>query len=83
MIAAFSCRVFALFKFYKNRSFRTIFLAVFATLTFVGSAIFVFDVEPKLMLQFLAVSLLGVILMILAALAFTALRIAIRRWRER
>ncbi|ARN76495.1 hypothetical protein BST96_18460 [Oceanicoccus sagamiensis] len=70
-------------KLYKNRSFRTIFLALFATLTFVGSAIFIFDVEARLMLQFLAVSLLGVVLMILAALAFTALRIAIRRWLDR
>lgn len=70
-------------KFYKNRSLRTIFLAVFATLTFVGSAIFVFDVEPRLMLQFLGVSLLGVALMIIAALVFTGLRISIRRWLNR
>ena len=66
-------------KLYKNRSFRTIFLAIFATLTFVGSAIFIFDVEAKLMLQFLGVSLLGLVTMIIAALAFTGLRIAIRR----
>ena len=56
---------------------------MFATLTFVGSAIFVFDVEPRLMLQFLGVSLLGVALMIIAALVFTGLRISIRRWLNR
>ena len=67
----------------KNRSLRTILLAVFATLTFVGSAIFVFDVEPLLMLQLLGVSLLGVVLMIAAALAFTGLRILIDRWLNR
>jgi len=72
-----------LLNFYKNRSLRTIFLAIFATLTFVGSAILVFDVEPQLMMQFLGASLLGVVLIIVAALTFTGLRIAIRRWLNR
>ncbi len=35
------------------------------------------------MLQFLGVSLLGVVLMILAALVFTVLRILIRRWLDK
>jgi hypothetical protein len=64
---------------YKNRSLRTIMLALFATATFVGSAIFIFDVEPKIMLNFLLVSLLGLALLILAALIFTCLRVLVQR----
>ena len=67
-------------KVFKNRSFRTIFLALFATATFVGSAIFVFDVDPGLMLQFFIASVIGVIVLMVAALCVTAFRILIKRW---
>lgn len=67
-------------KFYKKRGFRTVLLALFATLVFVGSAIYMFDVEPRLMLQFFLASLLGLALLMAAALVFTALRIAIKRF---
>lgn len=66
-------------KLYRNRSLRTILLALVATATFVGAAIFVFDVEPGLMLQFFVVSLLGLVLLIAAALLFTGLRILLKR----
>ena len=68
---------------YKNRSLRTVLLALFATATFVGSAIFVFDVAPRLMLQFFLVSVLGLGLIIIAALLATALRILLKRWLNR
>jgi hypothetical protein len=67
-------------KFYKKQSFRTSFLALFATLCFVGSAIFVFDVDPRVMLDYFFVSLLGLGLLIFAALLATGLRILLRRW---
>ncbi len=67
-------------RLYKNRSLRTVLLALFATATFVGSAIFIFDVEAKVMLQFILGSLLGLGLIITAALAFTGLRILFKRW---
>ena len=70
-------------KLYKNRSLRTVFLALFATLTFVASAIFIFDVEPAVMLQFFVASLLGLGLLIAAALVFTVLRVAFKRWWRR
>ncbi|WP_101759379.1 alanine racemase [Oceanicoccus sp. KOV_DT_Chl] len=70
---------FLLVKLYKNRSFRTIFLAIFATATFVGSAIWVFDVDPRLMLNFFLASLLGLGIIVMAALAFTGLRMLLRK----
>ena len=71
-----------LVKLYRNRSARTIFLAVFATVTFVASAIWVFDVEPKLMGQFFLASVILLLLIIAAAFALTLLRVLIRRWTE-
>lgn len=57
-------------KFYRNQYFRTIFLAVVATATFVGSAIFVFDVESKNMLEFFIASVIGVLgIIVLAVIA--------------
>ncbi|MEE8056863.1 MAG: hypothetical protein V3T17_03360 [Pseudomonadales bacterium] len=70
-------------KLYKNQSLRTIFLALLATITFVGSAIFIFAVEPNVMLQFFLVSLFGLGLLIVAALVFTGLRILFKRWQQR
>jgi len=67
-------------KFYKKSSFRTIFLALFATATFVGSAIFIFDVEVKIMLQFFLASVICLVLVVTAALIFSAMRILIKRW---
>lgn len=68
-------------KLYKNRSLRTVFLALFATACFVGSAIWVFDVEPSLMLNFFLASLMGLGVIILAALAFTVIRIFLRKFK--
>ncbi len=70
-------------QFYKNRSVRTVLLALFATATFVGSAIFIFDVEPGVMLQFFVVSMLGLGLIICCALLVTGLRVLIKRWLDR
>lgn len=67
-------------KFYKKSSFRTVFLALFATLTFVGSAIFIFDVDAIIMLQFFLASIICLALVVTAALIFSILRIALKRW---
>lgn len=67
-------------KFYKKSSFRTIFLALFATATFVGSAIFIFDVDAIVMLQFFLASVIGLMLVIIAALVFSTLRVLLKRW---
>ena len=66
-------------KKFKNRGLRTVFLALFATLTFVGSAIFIFDVEPQVMWHFFLVSLLGVGLVIVAAIGVSLIGIALKR----
>jgi len=70
-------------KLYKNRSLRTLLLALFATVTFVCSAIFIFDVEPEVMLRFFIISVVGTLLLITAALLFTALRIILTRLLKR
>ena len=67
-------------KFYKKSSFRTVFLALFATATFVGSAIFIFDVDATVMLQFFLASIIGLVLIVSAALIFTLLRMLLKRW---
>jgi hypothetical protein len=64
----------------KSRNLRTILLALFATGTFVGSAIFIFDVEPGLMLSFLIASVLCLILIVVTALVFSLLRNLLRHW---
>jgi hypothetical protein len=64
----------------KSRNLRTIILAIFATGTFVGSAIFIFDVEPGLMLSFLIASVLCLILIVVAAFVFSLLRNLLKRW---
>lgn len=64
---------------YKSRNIRTIILALFATGTFVGSAIFIFDVEPRLMLSFFIASILCLILIVFAALVFSLLRQLLKR----
>lgn len=63
---------------FKSRNLRTVILAVFATATFVASAIFIFDVEPELMLSFFIASLLCLGLLILAAFLFSLLRKLLR-----
>jgi len=70
-------------KLYKNRSLRTLLLALFATVTFVCSAIFIFDVEPQIMLRFFIISVVGTLLMIAAALLFTGMRILLGRLFKR
>lgn len=70
-------------RLYKNRYLRTVFLALFATLSFVASAIFVFDVEPMVMLQFFIVSLIGLAVVVAAALIFTVLRVFIKHFFQR
>jgi hypothetical protein len=72
-----------MFGFIKNRSLRTVFLAIFAAATFAGSAIFIFDVDPHLMLQLFIVCILGVGGLMLLALCFTGLRIFLSRWLKR
>ncbi|MEH6557141.1 MAG: hypothetical protein V7459_14365 [Oceanicoccus sp.] len=67
-------------KFYKKSSFRTVLLALFATATFVGSAIFIFDVDAIIMLQFFLASIICLVLIIGAALVFSVLRILLKRW---
>lgn len=66
--------------FYRNRSLRTVFLAVIATATFVGSAILIFDVDWRLMLNFFLASLLGLGVLMAAALVVVAAR---HLWRRR
>lgn len=63
-------------------SLRTVFLAVVATATFVGSAILVFDVEWQVMLRFFLASLLGLAIVMLAALGAIALKVLLQRWRS-
>lgn len=77
---SFWWRRFQTMSFYKKRGFRTLLLALFATATFVGSAIFMFDVDARVMLQLFLVSVVGLVLLMLAALVFTAIRILVRRW---
>jgi hypothetical protein len=55
-------------------------LAVVAAVTFVGCAIFMFDVEPRLMLEFFIVSVVGLGLLIGMALIFTVIRLLLKRW---
>ena len=64
----------------KTRHARTIFLAIVATMTFVGAAIMVFDVEPGLMLRYFLASVFGLMLIVAAAaLAVAAVKL-VRRW---
>ena len=67
--------------FWKNRHFRTLLLAVLATVTFVGGAILSFDVDPKELLEFFLLSLLMVGVMALAATLLVALLRAINKRR--
>jgi hypothetical protein len=64
----------------KSRNLRTILLAFFATGTFVGSAIFIFDVEPGLMLSFLIASVLCLMLIVVSAFVFSLLRNLLKHW---
>jgi len=64
----------------KSRNARTVFLAIFATVTFIGSAIFIFDVEPVVMLNFFIASLLCLVIIVLAAFAFSLLKRSLKRW---
>lgn len=52
-------------------------------MTFVGSAVFMFDVEPRVMLSFFLVSILGLAIVMAAAMLFAGLRIILRRLYER
>lgn len=65
---------------YKNRSLRTIFLALTATATFVGSAILIFDVDYRVMLELFLTSILGLGILMALALVVAGIRILIRRW---
>lgn len=67
-------------KLLKNRYSRTIFLALFATATFVISAIVIFDVEPAIMWEFFLASLLGLGVLMVAAVAGTVLLVLLKRW---
>lgn len=63
----------------KNRYFRTIFLALFATVTFVVSAIVIFEVEPSVMWEFFLASVLGLGILIVASVAGTAVLVLLKR----
>jgi capsular polysaccharide biosynthesis protein len=54
-------------------------LALFATGSLIGSAIFIFDVEPAVMLNFFIGSLLGLLVIVLAAFVFSLLRRLFKR----
>lgn len=69
-----------MFSLIKNRSLRTVFLAVAATVTFVCSAIFIFDVDAQLMLKLFLITSLGVLALIGIALCVTVLHILLKRW---
>jgi hypothetical protein len=64
---------------FKSGNFRTIFLALFATASFVGSAIYIFDIEPKLMLGFFVAAVLCLVILVVAAFIFSTLRALIKR----
>ncbi|MGK0500582.1 MAG: hypothetical protein ACJAYG_002235 [Oceanicoccus sp.] len=64
-------------KLYKNRAARTIFLAIFASLSFVASAILVFDVEAAVMGRFLLACVLLLAVVMVAALTVVALKVLI------
>jgi hypothetical protein len=67
----------------KNPYFRTIFLAILATVTFVGSAIFIFEVDPVEMWEFFQLSVFVLGIVIFLALCFTVLRIFLKRLFDR
>lgn len=70
-------------KIAKNRSLRTVFLAVFAALAFTASAIFSFDIEPRVMLHFFIVSVMGLGILIFLALCFTGIKVLIKHYLKR
>ena len=65
-------------KWYRRRGVRTVFLALFATASFIGAAIFIFDVEPGLMLSFFIASVLCLLILILAAFLVSLFRKLLR-----
>ena len=65
---------------FKSGHKRIIFVALLAAFTFVGAAIFLFDVDKKELFEFFVVSVFGLGLIILAALLLTALRLLLRRF---
>ena len=68
---------------FKTSHKRTVFLAILAAMTFVGSAIFMFDVEKELIAEFFVVSVVGLLVIILLALLLTVIRLAVRRIFEK
>ena len=66
--------------FYRSRSLRTAFLAVTAAVTFVAAAILSFGVDWRVMLDFLLASLLGLGILIGAALLVSVVWVFLRRW---
>ena len=69
-----------MFSFLKAGHKRTIILALLATFTFVGSAIFMFDVDKKELLEFFIASVVGLGIVMLAALSVAGLIILLRKW---
>lgn len=56
------------------------FLAILATVTFVCSAIFMFDVEKREIFEFFVVSVFGLGVIIIGALLVTGIKYLIKRW---
>lgn len=67
------------FNFFKTSHKRTLFLAILATVTFVASAIYMFDVDKGDLLEFFVISVVGLFILIIAALALSGLIVLFKR----
>ncbi|MGK0440447.1 MAG: hypothetical protein ACJA0N_000236 [Pseudohongiellaceae bacterium] len=68
-----------MFSLLKAGHKRTLFLAILATVTFVGSAIFMFDVEKQELLKFFVISIVALVVVIIAALVLSGVIVLLRR----
>jgi len=68
-----------MFSMFKSSHKRTIFLALFATFVFITSAVFMFDVDSRKMMEFFVVSVVCLLFIILAAFSLSLIRFL---WRK-
>ena len=68
-----------MFKLTRRRHGRTVFLAIFAALTFVICAVVFFDVDPGELLAFLLYSIGGLLVVILAAALVVGAAMGLKR----
>lgn len=73
-------RLELMFKWFRSKHGRTIFLAILATAVFVVAAIKSFDVEPMLLLSLFAICIVGVLIIIVAALLVSLLPVLYRKY---